>query len=71
MLVWLIVWSVVQGPDDPVLVRTVMEAPTGIAACDEVAKKIALAGRHEGNRVLETYCTPVQPRAVRKPSLGT
>lgn len=66
---WLVVWSVILGPDDPRLLRTLIEVPEGRARCEELAVQIGLAGRLEGHQVLELQCVKERPRGVRRPGL--
>ena len=63
---WLIAWTVVLGHDDPRLVRTIIEVPTGAAKCLEVVNNLIAVGRLEGNLLLEASCVRERPRAVRK-----
>lgn len=67
---WLIVWSVILGPDDPQLVRTIVEVQAGYASCESLAQRVVGNGRLEGNQVLEAQCVRERPKGLKQQPKG-
>lgn len=65
--IWLIIWTVITGPDDPRLLRTIAQTPS-LEHCEALATQITLAQRFEGNVVIEIQCSRERPKGVRRPS---
>jgi hypothetical protein len=68
---WLVLWSLLLGPGDPRLMRTIVEVPQGQAECEKLAERVGLAGRHEGNLVVELQCMRERPPGLKPRGLDT